>query len=92
MKKTEIPNSGRKFSQLSRRGRTKESVNNTVNDPFVTRKAENKANGNPATAYFHKDGSYVVRDDITGELVQMSDRSNPSEWIPYDTIIDPYIP
>lgn len=63
-----------------------------MNNPFVTRNAENKANGNPATAYFNEDGSYVVRDDATGELVQMSDRTDPSCWVPDDTITDPYIP
>jgi len=92
MKQTEIPSGGRKFNQLSRRGWTEERINDTVNHPFVTRKAANKANGNSATAYFNKDGSYLVRDDITGELVQISDRTNPSEWLPDDTIIDPYIP
>ncbi len=53
---------------------------------------KNKAHGNPATAYFNQDGSYVVRDDVTGELVQVSDRTNPPNWIPDDTIVDPYMP
>ena len=89
---TYIPEKGRKFNQLSRRGWSTDAVDETVNSPFATRRAANKANGNPATAYFNQDGSYVIRDDVTGILVQLSDRTNCQNWIPDDTIVDPYIP
>jgi hypothetical protein len=89
---TNIPISGSKFNQLSRRGWSKNAIDEIVNNPFTTRRAMNKANGNPATAYYNEDGSYAVRDDVTGALVQISDRTNPQHWILDDTIVDPYIP
>lgn len=69
----------------------KSSINNTVKEPYTTREATNKANGNDATAYFNEDGSYVVRDNKTGDIIQVSNRNDPS-WVPDDTITNPYIP
>jgi len=77
--------------QMSGRGWTKELVHETVNNPFTTRAALNRATGYPATAFYQKSGAYVVRDNITGEIVQVSNRLNPG-WIPDGTIIDPYFP
>jgi filamentous hemagglutinin len=37
----------------------------------------------PATAYINEDGSYVVRNDQTGEIVQVSDRNNPNWKSPF---------
>jgi len=51
----------------------------------------NRATGNPATAYFNKDGSYVVVDNRTNAVVQVSDRFN-QHWHPDPNIINPYIP
>ena len=34
----------------------------------------------PATAYYSPRGGYVFRNDRTGDVVQVSDRTNP-EWI-----------
>jgi hypothetical protein len=78
-------------NQMEKRGWTKESIQNTVDDPYTTRAAMNKANGNPATAYYNEDGSYVVTDDVTNDVVQISDQFD-TNWIPDDTIVDPYIP
>jgi Colicin E5 ribonuclease domain len=89
---TNVPASGRKFNQVARRGWTPDAIDQTVNNPFTTRQAVNKATGNPATAYFNKDGSHVIRDNVTGDLVQLSDRLNPGSWIPDSVIVDPYIP
>lgn len=80
------------MNQLARRGWTRDSVDWAVNSPFTTRSAVNKSTGNPATAYFNQDGSHVIRENVTGELVQMSDRSDPGSWIPDPGIVDPYIP
>ncbi len=52
---------------------TKESIQNTVDDPYTTRISKVYWNDNPATAYYNQDGSYVVIDDITGDTVQLSD-------------------
>jgi len=35
----------------------------------------------PATAYFNKDGSYVVLNNNTHDVVQVSNRNDP-DWIP----------
>ena len=48
-----------------------------------------RANGNPTTAYAHDAGDYVVRDDVTGNLVQISDRSDPNR-VPDSSITGPY--
>lgn len=89
---TYIPAFGRKANQLGRRGWSRDDVDRTVNAPFATRPALDKSTGNPATAYFNQDGSHIIRDDVSGRLVQMSDRLDPGSWIPDPTIVDPYIP
>ena len=89
---TNVPTSGRKFNQIERRGWTRESIDTTVKDPHTTREAHNRATGNPATAYFNKDGSHVIRDDVTGDLVQLSDRNDPGSWTPDPSIENPYTP
>ncbi|HEU4589250.1 MAG TPA: colicin E5-related ribonuclease, partial [Gemmatimonadales bacterium] len=75
--------------QLARRGWTAGDVEQTVNSPFTTRPAMNRATGNSATAYYDEGGAYVVRDDVTGDIVQISNRSDPN-WIPDATIQNPY--
>src|SRR5690606_14125171 len=77
--------------QMAGRGWTKELIHNTVNNPFTTRAATNRATGNAATAYFQKNGSYIVKDNVTNQVIQISNRLDP-KWIPDATIINPYIP
>ena len=77
--------------QMSKRGWTETSVKDTVNNAFTTRGSKNLANNSPATAYFNKDGSYVVVDNVTKEVVQISNRLDP-KWIPDSNIINPYKP
>jgi len=94
---TNIPSQGRKFNQLIRRGWSQKSIDDLVNNPYTTREAINKATGNKATAFFRKDGHYVVRDDLTGNIVQMSDTkvsvgTGPGQWMPDSSIRNPYIP
>ncbi|MEJ5092829.1 hypothetical protein GEO21_22545 [Sphingobacterium faecium] len=76
--------------QMARRGWTRELIHKTVNSPFTTRQAVNRATGNASTAYFEKSGSYVVKDNVTNEIIQISNRLDP-KWIPDETIINPYI-
>jgi hypothetical protein len=78
--------------QLAGRGWTPELVEQTINKYFTTRPALNKATGNKATAYFNKDGSHVVVDDVTKDVIQVSNRKDISGWTPDRTIVDPYIP
>ena len=88
---TNLPISGRKFNQLTSRGWDQTSINNIVNNPKHTSYAINRNTGGSATAYFDNTGNYIVRDDMTGDLVQMSNRNDP-DWIPDSSIRDPYIP
>ena len=53
--------------------------------------AVNKAKGNAATAYYNIAGDYVILDDITGELIQLS-KFGDVGWIPDSSIINPYRP
>ncbi|MBK23095.1 MAG: hypothetical protein CME70_03730 [Halobacteriovorax sp.] len=74
--------------QMKRRGWTNSSIGETINKPhqkFKTRDVRHNSNGarmnDPATGYVNRDGSYIVRNDRTGDIVQLSDRSAPSEWL-----------
>ncbi|WP_144053552.1 colicin E5-related ribonuclease [Clostridium saccharoperbutylacetonicum] len=48
---------------------------------YTTRESINKATGNSATVYYNEAGGYVIIDDITKSVVQISDNVNPSAWI-----------
>jgi len=94
---TYIPTVGRKANQLGSRGWTRNSINQLVNSPYATRTATNKATGNTATAYIRPDGHYVLRDNVTGELVQISDTRlsvgmEVGQWRPDSSIVNPVIP
>src|SRR5690606_14765358 len=55
--------------QMAGRGWTIELIHNTVNNPFTTRHATNEASGTVATAYFQKNGSYIVKDNVTKQVI-----------------------
>ena len=78
-------------NQMVKRGWTKAEVENTVSNPYTTRASKNMATGNTATAYYNSSGAYVIVDDVTRIVVQVSDNINPSIWIPDPNIINPYI-
>ncbi|NLG90222.1 MAG: hypothetical protein GX494_13660, partial [Clostridiaceae bacterium] len=83
---------GNKTEQyVTKRGWTWDSMDDVVKKPYTTREAINKATGNPATAYYNKAGDYVVVDNVTGELVQVS-KFGDTGWIPDATIKNPYKP
>jgi hypothetical protein len=63
---------------------------NTVG-PFTTRESKSLLTGNAATAFYDEAGHYVVKDNATNEVIQISNRVD-SEWVPDKNIIDPYIP
>ncbi len=79
--------------QMPKRGWNETSIKDTLENPAKTVKTTDtrfKADGSglrlndPATAYYSKDGGYVVRNDVTGDIVQVSDRNDPN-WIdPFD--------
>ncbi|CAE6888834.1 hypothetical protein R69927_04694 [Paraburkholderia domus] len=69
--------------QMKKRGWTQEDVEATIAHPsrtVPTRDNRFIPNGNgarrddPATAYIRDDGHYVVRNDVDGKIVQVSDR------------------
>jgi hypothetical protein len=78
-------------NQMGKRGWDANAINNVVTNSNIIREATNKATGNPATAYFTPDGAYVVVDNITKVVIQISNRFDPN-WIPDPTIVNPYIP
>jgi hypothetical protein len=67
-------------------------VRNTIDNPHTTRRSTNQATGNPATVYYNKSGGHVIIDNITKEVIQVSDNINPSTWIPDPNIINPFTP
>lgn len=79
-------------SQMTNRGWTEKLVKSTIDMPYTTRASINKATGNAATVFYTQKGSYVIVDDITKVIVQVSDNINPSTWVPDMSIINPYIP
>ncbi|HCW3271682.1 TPA: transposase [Listeria monocytogenes] len=78
-------------NQMKKRGWSEESVKSVVDHPHTTRKSGNKATGNDATVFYDKDGSYVIIDDKTKEIVQISDKFDKN-WVPDAGIADPCKP
>ncbi len=76
--------------RLKKRGWSDGLVDDTISSPYAVRKSVNKHTGGNATAFFRRDGSYVVLDDSTGEIIQISDRYDPN-WIPDSSIHNPYV-
>lgn len=80
------------MNQMNSRGWTEDLIRSTVDNPYTIRTSINKATGNSATVFYTKQGSYVIVDDVTKVIVQISDNINPSTWVPDSSIVDPYIP
>jgi len=74
--------------QMEKRGWDDKRVEETMRNPdrtVTTRDTRHNPstgtkNDDPATAYIDKDGHYVVRNDNSGQIVQVSDRFDPN-WI-----------
>jgi hypothetical protein len=69
--------------QMAGRGWTEQSIEDTVAKPYATHDVWDYTSGSrePATAYENADGAYVVVNDQTGQVVQISD-ANDSGWRP----------
>lgn len=79
--------------QMIERGWNPEKIQDVLSNPFTTRESVNKATNNPATAYYMQNGHYVVVDDVTEDIIQISNlKISGSDWYPDSAIIDPYIP
>lgn len=70
--------------QMAKRGWSDSLIKDTILKN-VGRKAVNKATRNAATAYFTSTGAYIVIDNITKEIVQISDRFDLN-WVVDTTI------
>jgi RHS repeat-associated protein len=69
--------------QMGSRGWTEDSISETVSNPADTHSVWDYTTGDklPATAYVQQGGGYVVVNDSTNEIVQVSDLNNPN-WKP----------
>jgi hypothetical protein len=79
-------------TQMENRGWTYETVKQTIDTPYTIRSSTNQSTLNPATVFYNQDGSHVIVDDITREIVQVSDMMDPLGWIPDKNIVNPYKP
>jgi len=73
----------KKQEQADERGWTIGGIQDVLDNPVDTAPALDKTSGNsdgePATNYYAKDGYYVVRNNRTGKIVQVSNRNDP-DW------------
>jgi hypothetical protein len=77
--------------QMAGRGWTERLIESTIARPArtVTTRDTRRIRGggrmdDPATAYYSPRGGYVVRNDRTGDIVQISDRTDPNWIAPWD--------
>lgn len=77
--------------QLAKRGWSRSSVDDAISNPTRTVSTRDTRhlpgggrNNDPATAYYSRDGGYVVRNDRTGDVVQVSNRNNLNWRAPWD--------
>ena len=69
-------------AQLSARGWTKQEVRDAVDAPPIgTSTDHTRGRAEPATVYGSKYGGYVIVNDMTRHVVQVSDKTDPG-WIP----------
>ena len=73
--------------QMDARGWTETEIEDTLLHPFSTRPGRDTRYlpgggklDEPATVFVRSDGSYVVRNDLTGDIVQISNRNDPT-WV-----------
>ena len=78
--------------QMKQKGWTEEQINDVLNKPTKTRATRDTRNNriglkndDPAIAYFDSEGNYAVQNDITGDIVQVSDK-NKTNWTPANQI------
>ena len=61
--------------QVVERGWDNQKIADTINNPVKIKKSINKYTGNEAIAYYINDIHYVVRDEVTKKIIQISDFS-----------------
>nr|WP_256735547.1 colicin E5-related ribonuclease [Pseudomonas sp. dw_612] len=78
--------------QMGKRGWTESSIQSVIDKPIKTVVTKDtrfdtvsgSRLNDPATGYIAKDGSYVVRNDRTGAIVQVSNKNDPGWVAPWD--------
>jgi RHS repeat-associated protein len=77
--------------QMAKRGWSRQSIDDAIANPTRTVSTKDTRHlpggarmDDSATAYYGKDGGYVVRNDRTGDVVQISDRNDPAWAAPWD--------
>ncbi|WP_459480978.1 colicin E5-related ribonuclease [Clostridium saccharoperbutylacetonicum] len=65
-------------NQMTQMRWTESTVRDIVSNTYTTCESINKATGNSATVYYNEARGYVIIDDITKSVVQVSDNVNPS--------------
>jgi RHS repeat-associated protein len=77
--------------QLVNRGWSKSSIDDAVKNPARTVPTRDTRylpsgarNNDPATAHYSQNGGYVIRNDRTGDIVQISNRNDPNWIAPWD--------
>jgi hypothetical protein len=77
--------------QLAKRGWTKDLVQSTIDKPTRTVPWSDTRHlpgggrmNDPATAFYGERGGYVVRNNRTGDIIQVSDRTDPGWKAPWD--------
>ncbi|MBI1925686.1 hypothetical protein HYR99_15705 [Candidatus Poribacteria bacterium] len=72
---------------MGKRGWTKADIQKTVEHPHQTGRAIDRTSGDePVTVYFDATENYVVVNDRTGNVVQLSDKTD-SDWQPDSSFV-----
>ena len=67
------------------------SLKKLVNNLSTTELSIDRTSRYTATLCYAKDGSYIIIDDMTMEIVQISNKNDPN-WILDSGIINPFYP
>ena len=78
--------------QMEKRGWTEALIQETIRHPTKTVKTRDtrwlpgadRPLDDPATAYYASDGSYIVRNDQSGAIAQISNKNDPNWIAPWD--------
>lgn len=69
-----------------------EGGSTTIKSSDLVFGSSTKSTGNVVTVFYTQQGSYVIVEDVTKAIVQISDNINQSTLVPDLSIVDPYIP
>jgi len=70
--------------QMTQRGWTVPDIEDALANPARTAQSTDLCTGDPVTGYYSSGGGYVVRNDVTGTIVQVSNRNDPGWKAPWD--------